>query len=164
MTALGGDLRALIETDPTSARRLLADLVARLPNSREARVLLGNSYLRSLEVAPALEHYRAALALDPKSAAILCQMGLCAIALGDAEGALGLYGQAQGIAPQAHAAAMAALMLHRLGRAREAADAYGALLGRLKRDDAERPHALRGMAMLLRDAGAPLAAEPPCTS
>ena len=164
MTALSGDLRALIETDQKAARPLLADLVARLPHSTQARVLLANSYLRSLEVAPALEHYRAALALDPKNVAILCQMGLCAIALGDCEGALGLYGQAQAIAPHAHAAAMAALMLHRLGRAREAADAYGALLGRLKRDDAERPHALRGMAMLLRDAGAPLAAEPPCTS
>jgi tetratricopeptide (TPR) repeat protein len=159
MTALSGDLRALIETDQKAARPLLADLVARLPHSTEARVLLGNSYLRSLEIAPALEHYRAALALDPKSVAILSQMGLCAIALGDYEGALGLYGQAQAIAPQAHAAAMAALMLHRLGRAREAVEAYGALLAKLKRDDAERPHALRGMAMLLRDVGAPLAAE-----
>lgn len=41
-------------------------ILSRLPKSVEARVLLGNSYLRSLEVAPALEHYRAALAMDPR--------------------------------------------------------------------------------------------------
>jgi len=51
MTALSGDLRALIETDQTAARLLLADLVARLPHSTEARALLANSHLRSLEVA-----------------------------------------------------------------------------------------------------------------
>jgi hypothetical protein len=50
-------------------------------------------------------------------------------------------------------------MMHRLGRIAESAKTYGQLLAKLKRDHAEAPHALRGFAMLLRDAGAPLAAE-----
>ncbi|WP_158818016.1 hypothetical protein [Methylocapsa sp. S129] len=62
MSALSGDLRDLIEHDQKSARPLLSDLVARLPKSAEARVLLANSYLRSLEAAPALEHSEPGLA------------------------------------------------------------------------------------------------------
>ena len=159
MPTLSGGLRDLIEHDQKAARPLLIDLVARLPKSTEARVLLANSYLRSLEVAPALEHYRAAFALDPKSLPILHQMGLCAIAMGDYEGALATYRQAFSIAPEAHPAAMAALLLHRLGRLGEAVKAYGDLIAKLKPDSPEAPHVFRGAAMLLRDAGAPLAAE-----
>lgn len=159
MSSLSGDLRELIEHDQKAARPLLIDLVARLPKSTEARVLLANSYLRSLEVAPALEHYRAALALDPKSLPILHQMGLCAIAMGDNEGALATYLQAFSISPEAHTAGMAALLLHRLGRLGEAVKAYGELIAKMKPDSPEAPHVFRGAAMLLRDAGAPLAAE-----
>jgi hypothetical protein len=43
---------------------------------------------------------------------------------------------------------MTALMLHRLGRI-ESAKAYSESLAKLKRDHAEAPHMLRGMAMLL---------------
>src|SRR5260370_42425342 len=124
MAALSGDLRELIEYDQKSARPLLSELVERLPKSAEARVLLGNSYLRSLEAAPALDHYRAAHALDPKDLSIRHQMGLCAVALGDCEGALGIYRDALALSPQEHSAAMAALMLHRLGRAADAVDAH----------------------------------------
>ncbi|WP_371418393.1 CDC27 family protein, partial [Methylocapsa sp. S129] len=159
MSALSGDLRDLIEHDQKSARPLLSDLVARLPKSAEARVLLANSYLRSLEAAPALEHYRAAHALDPKNLSIRHQMGLCAVVQGDYEGALGFYREALSLSPQEHSASMAALMLHRLGRPAEAVKAYSDLLSKLKRDREEAPHVLRGAAMLLRDAGAPLAAE-----
>jgi tetratricopeptide (TPR) repeat protein len=158
-SALSGDLRDLIEHDQESARPLLSDLVARLPKSAEARVLLGNSYLRSLEAAPALEHYRVAHALDPKNLAIRHQMGLCAVAMGDYEGALGCYREALSLSPQEHSAAMAALMLHRLGRPGEAVKAFSDILLKLKRNHEEAPHVLRGAAMLLRDAGAPLAAE-----
>jgi len=70
MTALGRGLHALIETDQKEARPLLADLVARLPNSTEARALPANSYRRSLEVAPALKHYRAGVAIDPRTVSI----------------------------------------------------------------------------------------------
>jgi len=159
MSALSGDLRQLIERDQKAARPLLHDIVARLPNSAEARALLAQSYLRSLEAAPALEHYRAAHALDPKNLVIRHQMGLCAVALGDYEGALTIFREAISIPPTEHSAAMAALMLHRLGRVADAAKAYSELLGKLKRDHLEAPHALRGAAMLLRDAGAILASD-----
>src|SRR5271163_3365023 len=151
MSALSGDLRQLIERDQKAARPLLHDIAARLPNSAEAQALLAQSYLRSLEAAPALEHYRAAHALDPKNLAIRHQMGLCAVTLGDYEGALTIFREAISIPPTEHAEVMAALMLHRLGRVAEAAKAYSELLGKLKRDHLEAPHALPGAAMLLRD-------------
>jgi tetratricopeptide (TPR) repeat protein len=138
---------------------LLTELVECLPKSVEARVLLANSYLRSLEVVPAMEHYRAALAVEPKNLPVLNQMGLCAVAMGDFEGALGLYRQAFAMSPEIHAGGMSALMLHRLGRLGEAVKVYGELLGKMKRDNPEAPHVYRGAAMLLRDAGAPLAAD-----
>jgi len=159
MSALPDDLRQLIEYDQQAARPLLQDLARRLPNSAEARGLLAQSYLRSLEVGPALEHYRAASALDPKNLFYRQQMGLCAVAAGDYEAALGFYQDAKSIAPTEHSETIAALMLHRLGRFQEAAQAYSSLLTRLRRDNIEAPHALRGMAMLLRDAGAPLASD-----
>ncbi len=159
MTAVGADLRQLIETDQKTARPLLHDLVARLPKSVEARVLLATSYLRSLEAATALEHYRAAHAMEPANLGIRQQMGLSAVAMGDYETALTIFRDAMSLTPAEHSASMAALMLHRLGRIAESAKTYGELLAKLKRDHAEAPHALRGFAMLLRDAGAPLAAE-----
>jgi len=159
MSALSTDLRQFIERDQKSARPLLHDLVTRLPTSGEARALLAHSYLRSLEAAPALEHYRAAHALEPKNLAIRHQMGLCAVALGDYEGALKVFQDAMSIAPTEHSATMTALMLHRLGRVAESIKAYSTVLATLKRDHPEAPHALRGVAMLLRDIGAPLAAD-----
>jgi tetratricopeptide (TPR) repeat protein len=159
MTALSEDLRQLIERDQQSARPLLHDLVERLPKSAEARALLGQSYLRSLEAAPALEHYRLAHELDPKNLGIRHQMGLCAVALGDYESALKIYQEAAATPPVEHSEAMAALMLHRLGRVADSVKVYSALLGKLKRDHVEAPHILRGAAWLLRDAGAPLAAD-----
>ena len=129
------------------------------PNRRKRARLLAQSYLRSLEVTPALEHYRIAHELEPKNLVYRQQMGLCAIAMGDYASALKFYEDAKSIAPTEHSEAMAALMLHRLGRFQEAIQAYGALLNKLKRDHVESPHVLRGMAMLLRDVGAPIAAD-----
>ena len=159
MATLTDDLRQLIEHDQSLARPLLRDLAARLPRSAEARALLAQSYLRSLELDPALEHYTAAHELDPKNLGIRHQMGLSAIAKGDYEAALRIFQDARQIAPAEHSDAMAALLLHRLGRLADSAKAYQTLLQRLKRDHIESPHALRGMAMLLRDIGAPLAAD-----
>jgi hypothetical protein len=159
MASLGGDLRQLIERDHKTARPLLHDFVARLPNSVEARTLLATSYLRSLEAAPALEHFRAAHLLEPGNLSIRHQMGLSAVALGDHEAALTIFREAMSLSPTEHSAGMVALMLHRLGRTAESIKAYSDLLGKLKRDNAEAPHVLRGVAMLLRDAGAPLAAD-----
>jgi len=159
MATLPEDLRQLIEFDQQSAKPLLHDLAARLPKSAEARALLGQSYLRSLEVRPALEHYRIAHELDPKNLHYRQQMGLCAVAAGDYEAAYVYYSAAKEIAPPEHSEALAALMLHRMGKLPEAVQAYSALLARLKRDHVEAPHVLRGMAMLLRDLGAPITAD-----
>src|SRR4051794_30357470 len=102
---LSDDLRQLIEHDQKSARPLLHDLVERLPQSPEARALLAQSYLRSLEAAPALQHYRIAHGLEPKNLGIRHQMGLCAVALGDYEAALKIYQDAVEIAPTEHSEA-----------------------------------------------------------
>ena len=60
MSSLNADFRQLIEREQREARPLLAEIAARMPHSAEARALLGAAYLRNLESAPALEHYRAA--------------------------------------------------------------------------------------------------------
>jgi hypothetical protein len=86
-------------------------------------------------------------------------MGLSAVAMGDYEAALAIFRDAMSLTPTEHSATMIALMLHRLGRIDESMKAYAESVAELKRDHAEAPHMLRGMAMLLRDAGAPFAAE-----
>ena len=80
MSTLSGDLRQLIESDQQTARPVLRDLAERLPRSIEARSLLAQSYLRSLELTPALENYRLAHELEPNNLGLRHQMGLCAIA------------------------------------------------------------------------------------
>jgi hypothetical protein len=159
MTTLIDDLRQVIERDQWVARPLLHDLVERLPNSVEARALLAQSYLRSLESRPALEHYRLAHELDPKNMAIRHQMGLCATAMGDYEAALTIFRDANAQQANEHSQAMMGLLLHRLGRLGEAIKVYSDLFAKLKRDHLEVPHALRGLAMALRDAGRPLASD-----
>ena len=119
MPTLPDDLRQLIEYDQLSARPLLHDLAERLPRSAEARALLGQSYLRSFEVAPALEHYKIAHDLDPKNLHYRQQLGLCAVAMGDYQGAYNYYQEAKQLAPTEHSEALSALMLHRLGRFQE---------------------------------------------
>lgn len=159
MASLVDDLRQTIERDQWAARPILHDLVERLPNSVDARALLAQSYLRSLEARPALEHYRRATELDPKNLNLRFQMGLCATALGDYEDALQIFSQANAIQANEHSQCMMGLLLHRLGRIGESVKAYNDLLVRIKRDHPELPHALRGLAMALRDGGAPLAAD-----
>jgi tetratricopeptide (TPR) repeat protein len=159
MATLVEDLRQVIERDQWVARPLLHDLVERLPKSVEARALLAQSYLRSLEAKAALEHYRIAHELDPKNLALRHQMGLCATTLGDYELALSFFRDANAVTPNEHSQSMTGLLLHRLGRLGEAVKAYSDLLTKLKRDHLEMPHALRGLAMALRDGGLPLAAD-----
>src|ERR1700677_357125 len=106
MATLVEDLRQVIERDQWAARPLLHDLVDRLPKSIEARALLAQSYLRSLEARPALEHYRRAHELEPKNIAILHQMGLCATALGDYEAALTIFRDANAVTANEHSQSM----------------------------------------------------------
>jgi tetratricopeptide (TPR) repeat protein len=159
MATLVEDLRQVIERDQWLARPLLHDIVERLPHSVEARALLAQSYLRSLEAKPALEHYRIASELDPKNIVIRHQMGLCATAMGDYEAALKIFQDANALQANDHSQGMAGLLLHRLGRIGEAVKTYSDLLGRLKRDHLELPHALRGLAFALRDGGLALASD-----
>jgi tetratricopeptide (TPR) repeat protein len=159
MPTLADDLRYLIDRDHQTARPLLHDLVARLPNSVEARRLLGESYQRSFDAAHALEHYRAAHLLEPENLLFRERMGLCTTEMGDYEAALAIYRDAISLAPTEVSGSMTALLLHRLGRIEESLMAYAQSLADMKRDHVEAPYMLRAMAMLLRDAGAPLAAE-----
>jgi hypothetical protein len=153
------DLRQVIERDQWVARPLLHELVERLPRSVEARALLAQSYLRSLEAKAALEHYGIAAELDPKNLGLRHQMGLCAMTLGDYEVALGIFRDSNIVAANEHSQAMAGLLLHRLGRIGEAVKTYSDLLAKLKRDHLEVAHALRGMAMALRDGGLAIASD-----
>ncbi len=159
MTTLSDDIRQLIQVDYLSARPLLHDLVARLPNSVEARTLLALSYLRVLETEPAIAHYRAAHLLDPHDLEIRQQIGLCALNMGDYAAALEVFREAMSPEPAELSSAMAALMLHRLGRIEESIGVYAECLSTLKRDHDEAVHLLRGIAMAMRDAGAIVAAE-----
>jgi tetratricopeptide (TPR) repeat protein len=135
MATLVEDLRQIIERDQWTARPLLHDIVERVPKSVEARALLAQSYLRSLEAAAALEHYRVAHELDPKNIVLRHQMGLCATALGDYEAALAIFRDANAVTANEHSQSMAGLLLHRLGRVGEAIKTYSDLLSRLKRDN-----------------------------
>jgi hypothetical protein len=159
MASLVEDLRQAIERDQWVARPLLHDLAERLPKSVEARALLAQSYLRSLEARTALEHYGIAHELDPKNIAIRHQMGLCATAIGEYETALTIFRDANVLQPNEHSQTMSGLLLHRLGRLGEAIKTYSDLFAKLKRDHLEVPHALRGLSMVLRDAGLPLASD-----
>lgn len=159
MTTLSDDIRQLIQVDYLSARPLLHDLVAQLPHSVEARTLLALSYLRVLETEPAIAHYRAAQLLDPNDLEIRQQIGLCALNMGDYAAALQVFREAMPLKPAELSTAMAALMLHRLGRIEESIGVYAECLSTLKRDHDEAVHLLRGMAMALRDTGAVVAAE-----
>jgi len=159
MQAIADDLRDLIARDHQAARPLLHDLVARLPNSVQARRLLGESYQVTFDAARALEQYRAGHLLEPENLLMRERMGLCTVEMGDYESALAIYRDAISLGPSEVSGAMTALMLHRLGRIDESSMAYAQSLAVMKRDHEEAPYMLRAMAMLLRDAGAPLAAE-----
>ena len=157
--SIASDLRQLIEYKQEVARPLLTDLVQRMPQSVEARFLLGQSYLRSLDFKPALEHFRAAAALDPKHADLLQNIAVCHLATGNYEEALEAYKVQFKTTSQAIAATMMALVLHRLGRLAEAVSAYRNVLSACKPDSPEIPHALQGIIFALKDEGRPVTAE-----
>lgn len=157
--SLGEELRDLIEHDRESARRLLLDLVAAMPKSLDAKRLLAGSYLRSLEYPEAARTYRDILVLAPTDSAALHGLGFCLLAQGDDEGALAAYRQTLAVTSSANAMAIAALILHRLGRLDEAERACRTLLERAQDTSLEVLNALRGAMAVLRDAGRPGAAD-----
>jgi tetratricopeptide (TPR) repeat protein len=158
-TPLTDDMMDLIEHDNARARNLLHGLVAETPQSIEARYLLAQSYLRSMEVAEALPLYQAVLERDPSIVEARHAIGYCRFVLGDNDGALLAYRDAFAKASTAHALAMCALILHRLNRFDQAIDAYDKLLMSCQPTSLVVPSALQGMAAALRDANRPITAE-----
>jgi tetratricopeptide (TPR) repeat protein len=158
-TPLTDDIMDLIEHDNARARHRLHGLVAETPQSVEARFLLAQSYLRSMEVEKALPHYQAVLERDPSVVEAWHAIGYCRFVLGDKEGALQAYRDAFAKAGTAHALAMCALILHRLNRLDEAIDAYDRVLTNCQPTSTVVPSAFQGMVAALRDANRPITAE-----
>ncbi len=159
MPNLIDDLVQMIEFDQKSARSLLIDLAERLPDSAQARALLARTYLRALEIEPALETFRVASALDPNDVGILNQIGLCLVALGRYDAALTAFERAGAKQNSSLSPVLCALMQHRLGKIEGAVRTYNQLIPALKPNDPERWHAIRGLGLALRDAGSPIAAD-----
>ncbi|HZZ70089.1 MAG TPA: tetratricopeptide repeat protein [Phenylobacterium sp.] len=156
---LTDDIRDLIEHETTEAQQMLRQLVDALPKSVEAHLLLATSHLRRLEFGPTLTYYRETLALDPKNDEALRGIGFCLLATGDNEAALAAFRQAFKASSGAGALRFVALLCHRLGRIEEAIKAYELLLGSCQPTSSEIPFALQGLALALRDAGQPIAAD-----
>jgi tetratricopeptide (TPR) repeat protein len=68
VATLAEDFTQLTEYEPPRARRLLHAVVAEMPRSAEAQLLLAWNYLRSLEFETALAHFREAASLDGNAA------------------------------------------------------------------------------------------------
>ena len=156
---LTDDLKDLIEHETSEAQALLRHLATAMPRSVEAHLLLAASHLRRLEFGPALTYFRETLALDPKNAEALRNIGFCLLAMGDNEGALAAYRHAFAVLSDAGSLRFIGLLSHRLGRLDEAIAAYERLLASVQPTSAERPLALQGLAFALRDAGRPIAAD-----
>jgi Tfp pilus assembly protein PilF len=150
--ALSDDLKDMIEHDNARARRILHEIVETEPRSLEARHLLARSYLRSMEVADAIPHYRAVVALDGKIVEARHALGFCHFSLGDYAAALAAYREAFAVGSTAHALAMCGLILHRMNRLDEAIDAYNKVLVNVAPTSAIVFPALQGIAAAWRDA------------
>ncbi|HEX2802309.1 MAG TPA: hypothetical protein VHN73_09625, partial [Phenylobacterium sp.] len=151
--------KPMIEHDGERARQELRALVAREPDSVEARALLAIGYLRCLDFAAAAEANREVLRLEPGHPEALRNLALCLHGLGDTEGSMDAYVHAFKVSRSTDAAAMAAIMTHRLGRLEDARRSYDFLLDRAPLDNLNLITALRGLMNLMRDAGRPLAGD-----
>jgi len=138
---------------------LLRTLADALPGSVEAHLLLAVSHLRRLEFAQALTYYRETLELDPKSDEALRGVAFVLLATGDYEAALAAYRHAFATSSAASALRYVGLLCHRLGRVEEAIQAYERLLATCQPASPEIPPTLQGLALALRDAGRPIAAD-----
>jgi tetratricopeptide (TPR) repeat protein len=150
---LADDFRYLIEYDILRAQRLLRGLVTEMPRSYEARILLGDSFLRGLEFGPALEQYRSAAAMAPAIRVALMKIALCQLYTGQYEAALAGFEQIQEKGKEDHALALAGLLLHRLGRPAEAVERYQKVVDTGPPNSKDAMFALQGMMFALRDLG-----------
>lgn len=150
--ALGNDLRQLIEYDIFRVKRILHRLVDELPDSFEARLLLGDAYLRSLDIEQAIPHYQAALRIDPKSRVAVTNLALCGIYTGRYEAALLGFERLLAGRTDHFAALLSGVLLHRLGRVTEAIGRLAAMTGTAKPDSALLPVGLAAEVRARRDA------------
>jgi len=147
------ELTGLIESDRETARRLLLDLTAALPDSLEAWELLAISYLRTLEYPEAIKAYGRLLSLAPDHRSALVNLAFATLANGDTIGARAAYEKTFAITSSVNAANYLANLEHRLGKLDRAVDIYGMLLAQAPADSMERLASNRGLMLALRDAG-----------
>jgi tetratricopeptide (TPR) repeat protein len=133
---LSNDLRHLIEYDIFRVKRILHGLVTELPESFEARLLLGDAYLRSLDIEDAIEHYQAALKIDSKSRVAITNLALCGIYTGRYAAALRGFEFLHTSRQDHFALLLAGVLLHRLGRTEEAIERLQKLNATTKNDGA----------------------------
>lgn len=151
--------QARIEHDRERAVAELEALVAARPGSAPAWAMLMLAHHRRLDFAAGTLAAQALLALEPDHPHGLQQLAFNLAACGDYEAAVAAYRRAHAVTRSPLSAYMVALLLHRLGRRDEAAQAYGAILAASDMAGLEVLGILRGVMNLLRDQGQPLAAD-----
>jgi len=151
--ALVDDLRYLIEYDILKVKRILRGLVAEMPRSFDVRILLGDAHLRALEFDGAMEQYRAACAIDPKSRVAMAKVALCQFYTGQYSAALEGFEALHGSGRDDVALVLAGLLLHRLGRPGEALARFAKLTAPGAEASVVLPFALQAEIRALREAG-----------
>ena len=149
----------LIEHDRARALSELADLVLAHPRSVPAWAMLTTAHQRCLDFPACAAAARALLELDPAHHEGLHQLAFSLMAQGEYEDAIGVYQRTLAATRSPMAAVTTALLLHRLGRLDEAAQAYNQALKTIAPGGTNLLPALRGVMNLLRDQGRPLAAD-----
>lgn len=149
----------MIEHDRARARTALCALTRAQPTSVPAWAMLMTAHHRCLDFAACAEAALRLLDLDSRHDEGLHQLAFSLMARGDYEGALAAYRRAWSVTRSGFSAAMAGLLLHRLGRLADAAKVYDQILATTAPGSLDVLPALRGMTSLLRDMGQPLAAD-----
>ncbi len=151
--SLSDDLRYLIEYDILKVKRILRGLIAELPQSFEARILLGDTHLRALEFDAAIAQFRAALAIQPNSRMVVAKLALCAIYTGNYEAALHGFERLHRAGRDEQALVLAGVLLHRLGRREAALERFAAFRAGAAADSQHFTFALQSEIRALRAAG-----------
>ena len=157
--AFAATFSALIEHERERALAALTALTQAHPRSIPAWTLLAQAHHRCTDIPACAAAARTLVDLDPRNPDGLHQLAFSLMHLDDYEGAVDAYRQAYAVTRSAISGTTHALLLHRLGRFDEAAQAYGAVLARLAPGSFEALPAFRGAMSLLRDSGRPLAAD-----
>jgi tetratricopeptide (TPR) repeat protein len=157
--AFAATYRAMIEHDRERAVAELEALVAAKPTCAPAWAMLMLAHHRRLDFVSGTAATEALLALDPTHHEGLQQLAFNLTSCGTYGRAVTAYRRAHAVTRSPLSAYMVAVLLHRLGRLEEAAQAYGAILAASDPAGLEVLGILRGVMNLLRDQGQPLAAD-----